>query len=129
MTAVPTEAVLPAERRSLGRRLRDLSIGAKLSGMVVMFLLSVMGAVIIVALSFSSVLSPRAAIDTRASTRASNSTTSPRPPASTTPASDSTRQPPRDTVGWASRRAGPSAELARPAPSQPAERSRERRES
>ncbi len=40
-------------RRSLGRRLRDLSIRAKLSGMVAMFLVSVTGALIIVALSFS----------------------------------------------------------------------------
>jgi len=43
----------PVAPRSLGRRLRDLSIGAKLSGMVVMFLVSVMGTLIIVALSFS----------------------------------------------------------------------------
>lgn len=43
----------PVAARSLGRRLRDLSIGAKLSGMVAMFLVSVMGTLIIVALSFS----------------------------------------------------------------------------
>lgn len=42
-----------ARRRSLVQRARDLSIGAKLSGVVAMFLVAMMGALIIVALSLS----------------------------------------------------------------------------
>ena len=40
-------------RRGLVQRARDLSIGAKLSGVVAMFLIAVTGALIVVALSFS----------------------------------------------------------------------------
>ncbi|WP_428385701.1 sensor histidine kinase [Nevskia ramosa] len=49
--AVPVEPT--TRRRSLVQRARDLSIGAKLSGVVAMFLVAMMGALIIVALSLS----------------------------------------------------------------------------